>query len=72
MRSKSEFYSIFGQIDGVVAEAMVAEGKATKIAQDMIPPTALFDEQGRKAMFAIVLPNEHLGEYERRVRDLLA
>jgi hypothetical protein len=51
---------------------MVAEGKATKIAQDMIPPTALFDEQGRKAMFAIVLPNQHLGEYERRVRDLLA
>ena len=72
MRSKSEIYSIFGQIDGVVAEAMVAEGKASKIEQRSIPPTALLDEQGRKAMFAIVLPREHLGEYERRLRDLYA
>ena len=72
MRSKTEIFSIFGQIDGVVAQMMVDEGKASKIDQDMIPPTALFDGEGRKAQFAIVLPTSRLGEYERRVRDLRA
>jgi hypothetical protein len=71
--SKTEIYSIFGQIDGVVAQMMVDEGKATKIAQEMIPPTVLYDETGmQKAKFAIALPRAYLGEYERRVRDLYA
>ena len=69
---KSEIYSIFGQIDGVVADAMCSEGKATKIEQRMIPATALYDDKGRKAQFAIVLPHEHLGECNRRVSDLYA
>lgn len=58
MARKTEIYSIFGQIDAVVAAAMVAEGKATKIEQDV------------KAQFAIVLPRAHLAEYERRVHQL--
>jgi hypothetical protein len=70
MNRSTEVYSIFSQIDGVVATMMVEEGKATKIEQDMIPPTALYNEQGQKAQFAIVIPRLHLREYERRVRDL--
>lgn len=72
MKGKSEIYSIFGQVDAVIAQAMVDEGKASKIEQEMIPPTALYDEAGRKAVFAIVLPRSSLAEYERRVRDLNA
>lgn len=72
MKGKTEIYSIFGQIDCVIAQAMVDEGKATKIEQTMIPPTALFDDAGRKAQFAIVLPRAHLAEYEERVRNLAA
>ena len=72
MPKQTKIYSVFGQIDGVVAEMMVSEGKATKIEQDMIPVTALFDEQDRKAMFAIILPHTYLAEYEHRVRDLRA
>ena len=72
MPRQTDIFSIFSQIDSVVAEAMVAEGKANKIEQNFIPPTVLFDEHGRKAMFAIVLPREHLAEYERRVLDLSA
>lgn len=71
-RSKTEIYSIFGQIDGVVAETMVKEGKASKIEADMIPPSAMFDDAGRKAMFAIVLPTNLLGEFNRRARELRA
>lgn len=73
MKGRStEIYSIFGQIDSVIAQAMVDEGKANKIEQAMIPPTALFDDKGNKAFFAIVLPTEHLAEYHRRVKDLYA
>lgn len=72
MKGKSEIYSIFGQVDAVIAQAMVDEGKASKIEQEMIPPTALYDDGGRKAAFAIVLPRVNLAEYERRVRDLNA
>jgi hypothetical protein len=72
MGKKTDIYSIFGQIDAVVAAEMVAEGKATRVEQSMIPPTVLFDENGRKAQFAIVMARDHLAEYERRVRDLYA
>lgn len=72
MRHKSEIFSIFGQIDAVIAEAMIAEGKATKIEQDMIPASVLYDETGRKAAFAMVIDVKMLGEYHRRVRDLAA
>ena len=73
MKLKMEIYSIFGQMDAVIAQAMVDEGKATKIEQADIPAEALFDEAtGRKAFFAIRLWPEYLPEYEQRVRDLYA
>ena len=72
MRKQTEIYSIFGQIDGVVAEAMVQEGKRNRIAQHLIPATVLFDQEGRKAKFAIVVPPAYLGEFERRIRELAA
>lgn len=68
----SEIYSIFGQIDAVVAESMAAEGKIRRIEQNMIPPTALFDNQGRKAFFAVVIPDEYAGEFMNRVEALRA
>jgi alkylation response protein AidB-like acyl-CoA dehydrogenase len=70
MKRRTEIYSIFGQIDAVVAEEMAAEGKVRRIEQNMIPPTALFDDQGRKAVFAIVMPDEYAGEFMDRVEKL--
>jgi hypothetical protein len=69
-KRKTEIYSIFGQIDAVVAQAMVDEGKLHKIEQKMIPPTALYDNQGRIARFAIVMPAQYAGEYMDRVEAL--
>lgn len=68
----TEIYSIFGQIDSVVAMAMAEEGKIRRIEQNMIPPTALYDDQGRKAFFAIVMPDEYAREYLERVEALRA
>jgi hypothetical protein len=72
MKRKTKIYSIFGQLDAVVAEAMASEGKIRRIEQDMIPPTALYDKQGRKAFFAIVMPDEYAGEFMNRLWALKA
>lgn len=69
---RTEIYSVFGQIEGVVADAMAEEGLVHKIARDMMPATARFDDQGRVAHCAIILNSEMLAVYNRRVADLYA
>jgi len=71
-RGETEVYSIFGQIDAVVAQQMVDEGKFNRIEPDTIPYTAMFDEAGRKAVFAVVVPRIYLSEFNKRIRDLAA
>lgn len=70
MRRKTNIVSIFGQIEGVVAHAMAAEGKAHLISPEYIPPTALWDERCRRANCALVLTPEAEREFDQRVRDL--
>ena len=65
-------FSIFGQIESVIAEAMVAEGKVNRIPPEAIPPTAAFNDRGDRARLAIVLPAKHAAEFERRVAALYA
>lgn len=75
-RRGSKFYSIFGQIEEVVAEAMVAEGKARKIPAEQVPDEAAWskDWQGKdiKAKFAIFMPVQRVPEFEERIRQLRA
>jgi hypothetical protein len=72
MRNKTTIVSIFGQIEGVIADAMTAEGKVKKIPFDQIPPTAAFDDQGRRAHCALVLTPANEREFDERVRQLRA
>jgi hypothetical protein len=68
----TKIYSIFGQIEQVVAEAMINEGKGRRIPQHEIPESALFSEDGvRKALFAIQLPVQRVREFEDRIRTLM-
>lgn len=69
---KSEIFSIFGQIEGVVADAMAREGSVVKIEREMIPPTARFDERGREAYCALVMNRQQSAEFDRRVAALYA
>lgn len=71
-KMKTEIYSVFGQIEGVVADAMAAEGKAHKIERDMIPATALYDDKGRQAHCALVMNRQQSAEFDRRVAALYA
>lgn len=72
MKRHTEIYSIFGQIDEVIASSMVDEGKLLKIDRHMIPDTARFDDDGREAVFAVVVPDKYAAEYMSRVAALRA
>lgn len=71
-RMKTEIFSVFGQIEGVIADTMAAEGKVHKIAPDMIPASALYDDKGRKAHCALVMNRQESAEFDRRVAALRA
>ena len=68
----AEVFSIFGQIEAVVAESMIDEGKFNRIEATGIPSTALVNEHGQRAQFAVVVPSQYLGEFNRRISELLA
>ena len=71
-KMKSEVFSIFGQIESVVADAMVREGSAVKIEPHMIPASMRFDGRGRKAYCALVMNRQQAAEFDRRVALLYA
>ena len=70
MRRKTHIASIFGQIEGVVARAMAAEGKVTLISPEHIPPTALYNDAGLRASCALVFTPESEREFDARVARL--
>lgn len=69
---KNSICSIFGQIEGVVAHAMAAEGKVHLISPEHIPPTALYNERDERASCALVFTPETEREFNERVRNLRA
>lgn len=71
-RSGPSIFSIFGQIESVVADQMVAEGVAYRIAFDDIPPTARFNQHDQPAYCGLIMSPDVLRAFEKRVRDLRA
>lgn len=69
-KRKTEIWSIFGQIEGIVAGAMAAEKKVTLIPRGQIPASALYNDMRVKAQFAIVIPATYIAEFNRRVASL--
>lgn len=72
MKKQTQVFSIFGQIETVVAEAMINEKLVTKIDARDIPATVLYNEKGERAKFAIVIPSNLVNNFNDRVRDLYA
>lgn len=72
MKRKTQIYSIFGQIESVVATAMIEQYGLHRIEPNDIPPTAAYNGAGERALFAIVVPGDRVQELERRIRELRA
>lgn len=71
-RAATRIVSIFGQIEGVVADAMAAEKLVTRINVEDIPPTARWDKAGTLAHCALVFTPETERAFDERVRKLRA
>jgi hypothetical protein len=71
-RQQSEVYSIFGQIEAVVAEAMISEDKANRIELENIPVTVLMNDKGETAKFAVCVRGVYVQEFNERVARLRA
>jgi len=73
----SQIFSIFGQIEEVVAQAMIDEGKAKRIERNTFPsardcPHLHTDALGRPAKFAVLMPRQRVREFEDRIAELRA
>lgn len=71
----SKIFSIFGQIEEVVARAMVSEGKGHIIPTEQFPdarlcPDVWTDEHGRPAKFGVQFSARQVIEFYRRLEAL--
>lgn len=66
-------FSVFGVCEATAAEIMLKDGRATrKIPVDEIPESALYNQFGNKALFAIMVPGERVPEFEKLCKELRA
>jgi hypothetical protein len=70
MKRQTEIFSIFGEIETVVAEAMIKEGGCFRIEAWDIPLTARYNSKGVIAKFAIVIPAALVQAFENRIVEL--
>ena len=71
-KKSTNIISVFGQIEGVVADAMVQEHGIFRIEPKDIPPSVRWDGQGQLAHCALVLTPEREREFDQRVAALRA
>lgn len=72
VKGKTNVCSIFGQIEGVVANAMVEEGLVRRIEPDDIPPSVRYNDKGERAHCALVFSTETERAFDLRVAKLRA
>jgi hypothetical protein len=74
---RSQIISLFGEVEEIVANQMMAEGKdivkfapTEMVSLDDIPASTRFNHRGEKVRIVIVLAPQLRKEFERRVEDL--
>ena len=65
------WYSIFGQIEEVVAKAMIAEGKLRPLSMFPGMPNE-YNERGEFRRMLVHVPRQFDGEFNQRCADLRA
>jgi hypothetical protein len=71
MTNKTIIFSVFGQIEEVVARAMAEEGKCRLILPEHIPDSVAWRD-GRRANCALVISRHNEREFDERVAKLRA
>jgi hypothetical protein len=71
-KQQTKIYSIFGQIECAAAGALIEAGEATKIEPWDIPESARFNDAGRPALFAVVVPRRNVAKFDKLIADMRA
>lgn len=72
-RTSMQVFSIFGICEAAAAETMLKDGRATrKIPVEEIPESALTNEFGHKALFAVMIPGEQVQTFKDLCKELRA
>lgn len=69
---KTIISSIFGQIEKVIGDAMIAEKKVKMIPVEDIPISVRYNDKDRIAYYALIFSPEAEREFNKRVSDLRA
>lgn len=71
-KNSTEIFSIYGQIEAAAADALIAKYKLHRIEARRVPPTQQRNAQGDAVRFAVVMPREHIAEFEETIANLRA
>ncbi len=72
-RAPAQVFSVFGICEATAAEIMLKDGRATrKIPVDEIPESALHNQFGHKALFAVMVPGEQVHAFNELCKELRA
>lgn len=66
----SRVVPIFDNLESIVAENMIREGKLGPKIEVSVPHGRWYNDQGVHALFTISLPPDRVAEFDRRVRNL--
>lgn len=72
LKPSFEIFSVFGQVDKVIAEDFIKKGFGRRIEPALIPDSALFNSTGQRAHFAIMLYRENVPAFREAIADLYA
>ena len=67
----STWFSIYGQIDEVIARAMVDEGKIRPVPMSPGMPHE-FNAEGQRARMVVIVPRQFMAEFNERIANLYA
>lgn len=72
-RAPAQVFSVFGVCEATAAEIMLKDGRATrKIPIEEIPESALYNDYGNTALFAVMIPGEQVHAFNELCKDLRA
>lgn len=72
-RAPSQVFSVFGACEAAAADIMLKDGRAIrKIPVDEIPDSALYNQFGNKALFAVLIAGEQIPAFEQLCKELRA
>lgn len=72
MKNKTVVFSVFGQIESVIADMMVNEGLANRIEPYDVPATVRYDDNGKLCHCALIMSAQMEQVFNKRVKELRA